>query len=90
MSEKKLSALYKQQQGIEQGVYLEKLDTNNGKVRRLPDRLLTCILRSLLIFMASLGTIGGVISAFELPYNPYFVIPAFIIISVVISMIYYN
>lgn len=90
MSEKKLSALYKQQQGIEQGVYLEKLDTNNGKVRRLPDRLLTCILRSLLIFMASFGTIGGVISAFELPYNPYFVIPAFIIISVVISMIYYN
>lgn len=54
------------------------------------DRIFVCLVRGLLIFMASCGTIGGIVSSFNLPFMPFFVLPCLLFISMLIALLYYN
>lgn len=56
----------------------------------IPNRFFICIIRGLLIFMASLGTIGGIASAFELPFNFLLVSLSLLIFSMYVAFLYYN
>lgn len=53
-------------------------------------RFFSCLVRSMLIFFATFGTIGAVVSGLDLPFYPLLVIPALIVITIAISFLYYN
>ena len=53
-------------------------------------RALICLLRGLVIFIGTYGTLIGLLQAFELPYNPLWVIPAFLVSSIFVAFLYYN
>ena len=53
-------------------------------------RLLLCAIRGLLIFMATFGTLGGLVSAFGLEFRFYYVMTVIFAISMFIALIYYN
>lgn len=72
----------------EYGILIGDISSSNFNAKT--GRLFVCLVRSLLIFLASLGTLGAVVSAVGLSYNPFIVIPAFIILSIFISFLYYN
>lgn len=49
-----------------------------------------CTVRGILIFFASFGCIGGLVSAFELPFYFFPVMLSFFLVSMLIAFIYYN
>lgn len=53
-------------------------------------RVQLCFIRALLIFMASYGTVGAMVSAFDLPYMVPLVIIGSLIICSYIAFLYYN
>ncbi len=53
-------------------------------------RILICLMKGLLVFMACYGTIDGVLSAFSIDYNHSFIIPFLFGISMFVSFFYYN
>lgn len=69
------------------GIVFANIDDNTNRLR---DRLLVCLIRAVLIFFASFGTIGFIISAFGLNYKPLIVIPALLIVCTFIAFLYYN
>ncbi len=52
------------------------------------NRLLICLLRGLLVFMASYGTIIGVLDAFSLPFNRPAIIGFLFVISMLVALLY--
>lgn len=73
---------------LQDGIALSHIETPVHNINR--DRFLVCVIRSVIIFMGCLGTLGTVVSAFNLPYIPIIVIPALYIVSLLISLLYYN
>lgn len=53
-------------------------------------RLFLCLVRSVLLFFAAFGTVGALVSAFDIVYNYALVIPLALLICVLIAFIYYN
>lgn len=49
-----------------------------------------CLLKSILVFCASFGTIGGLLSAFSISYNVLLVIGILLVISVMLGFLHYN
>jgi len=55
-----------------------------------PDRFRMCLIRAILVFMAVLGTIGGLVSAFSMPFSMPAVLIGFAILSTFSAFLYYN
>lgn len=55
-----------------------------------PNRFSLCLVRGLLIFMASYGTIAGLVSAFELPFHFLAVTLGILIVSMLAAFLYFN
>ncbi len=55
-----------------------------------PNRFSMCLIRAILVFMAVLGTIGGLASAFALPFSLPAVLIGFAILSTFSAFLYYN
>ena len=53
-------------------------------------RIFLCIVRALLLFFTSFGTIGSVVSAFDAPFKPLIVMIFALVICFLIAFIYYN
>ena len=53
-------------------------------------RALICLLRGLVIFLGTYGTIIGILEAFKLPYNAPVVTFAFFLISMYVAFLYFN
>lgn len=70
------------------GVMLEEISSANNKA--FSQSFYFIILKSLLIFFASYGSIVGVVSAFELDFNLMPVTACFLIISFIIALLYYS
>ena len=54
------------------------------------NRLIMCLLKGFLIFIATYCSICGLLDAFEIPYNKPVIFFAFIFFSVYVSMLYFN
>ena len=57
---------------------------------RLPRKYVSVLLRGLLIFLASYGTVWGLVSSFDLAYDPVKVFFGILVLSVFSASIYYN
>lgn len=67
------------------GVTLEEIRTD------VPvNRFFLCIIRGILIFMASFGTIAGLVTAFALPFHWLFVTLGILTVSMLAAFLYYN
>lgn len=53
-------------------------------------RAYLCLVRGLLVFLATLGTIGGLTASFGLSFNPVAVGTGLLLISVMVAFTYYN
>ena len=57
---------------------------------RKEPRLFLCVIRGLLIFMATFGTLGGLVSAFDIEYRMIRVALVLLFVSMAIALIYFN
>lgn len=55
-----------------------------------PQRVFICIVKALIVFCASLGTIGSVVSAFELSVNMPLIFVLLFLMSTILSFLHYN
>ena len=85
LSSKKREAYFREKEMASYGIVIDDIQSSS-----VPNRFLSCILRSILIFLGAFGTVGGIVNAFDLPYIHILVIPALMLLSVIISFIYYN
>lgn len=72
---------------------LQKVGVFVGNIHNTSDnnsRLLICLLRGLMIFLASYATVIGVSDAFELPYNFVTVVAFLLFISMAVALLYLN
>lgn len=67
---------------LAKGIYLKEPRINNGHV------LANCFLRSLIVFMLVLGSVGGFLSAFDISYNYVLVIVSYLVLSAYFSFLY--
>lgn len=79
---KKKEEVHKGDIFLAKGIYLEKPMMDNGNI------IFNCFLRSLIVFLLVLGSIGGFLSAIELSYNYLLVITVFLILSMYFSFLY--
>ena len=79
---KKKEEVHKGDIFLAKGIYLEKPMMNNGNI------ILNCFLRSLIVFLLVLGSIGGFLSAFDISYNYLLVIVIYLMISMYFSFLY--
>ncbi|MCR5700639.1 MAG: hypothetical protein K6G76_00660 [Lachnospiraceae bacterium] len=79
---KKKEDVHKDDFMMASGMYLGKADIKNGHI------VLNCFLRALIVFFLVLGTIGGFLSAFDIPCNYLIVISVFLILSMYFSFLY--
>ena len=70
------------------GIALGEIKYQNSPI--MQSRAFLCIVRALLIFMASAGTICGTVSSFHLAFNVPLVLISILAISIYIAFIYYN
>jgi len=80
---------------IEEQLHKKNLKLYGVEIDEIADtalrhRALICLLRGLMIFIGTYGTLIGLLQAFELPYNPLWVIPSFLAASVFVAFLYYN
>ena len=54
------------------------------------NRFFLCLIRGILIFMASYGTIAGLVSAFDLPFSRIGVTIGILLVSLLVAFLYYN
>lgn len=67
------------------GISLEDIQTD------VPvNRFFLCLIRGVLIFMASFGTIAGLVTAFDLPFHRIGVTLGILIVSMLAAFLYYN
>ncbi|MCR5324915.1 MAG: hypothetical protein K6E85_16785 [Lachnospiraceae bacterium] len=67
------------------GISLDRI-----KAERKEPRLFLCAIRGMLIFMAAFGTLGGIVSAFDIDYRTFRVAAVLFIVSMLIAFIYFN
>ena len=67
---------------LAKGIYLEKPELQNGNI------VLNCFLRSLIVFLLVMGSIGGFLSAFGITYNIGLVITFYLLLSMYFSFLY--
>lgn len=67
---------------LAKGIYLKEPQLKNGHV------VLNCFLRSLIVFMLVLGSIGGFLSAFGISYHYLMVIVFYLLLSTYFSFLY--
>ncbi len=79
---KKKEEVHKGDIFLAKGIYLEKPMMNNGNI------IFNCFLRSLIVFLLVLGSIGGFLSAFDISYNYLLVIVVYLMISMYFSFLY--
>lgn len=56
----------------------------------LMNRAYVCLIRALLIFLAVYGSLGGLVSAFDISYRVALVVPLLFVISLAVAVLYYN
>lgn len=79
---KKKEELHKGDIFLAKGIYLKQPVMNNGNI------IMNCFLRSLIVFLLVLGSVGGFLSAFEISYNYLLVIVLYLILSMYFSFLY--
>ena len=79
---KKNDELHKGDVFLAKGIYLKQPVMNNGNV------VLNCFLRSIILFLLTFGSIGGVLSAFSISYNYFLVIMVYALLAFFFSWLY--
>lgn len=85
LKRKSKHALMQEQELRSYGIAMPKISSDLSQ-----NKAFLCTVRGILIFFASFGCIGGLISAFELPFYFFPVMLAFFLVSMLIAFIYYN
>ncbi len=85
LSPEKKEYMYQEKELEAKGISLSEIRTPASE-----NRGFLCMIRGFLIFFASFGTIGGLISAFELPFHLPLVCLGFFFISMYVAFLYYN
>ena len=78
-----LEQIFRKKELAQSSVYVGDITSNDHQ-----PRILICLFRGLLVFMASYATIIGVLDCFELPFNRPIVIGFLFIISMVVALLY--
>lgn len=78
-----LEQIFRKKELAQNSVYVGDIKSNEPQ-----HRLLICLFRGLLIFMATYATTIGVLDCFELPYNRPVVIGFLFLISMVVALLY--
>ena len=85
ITSQKQFAKYQQEEFKNTGLLLGDIKTN-----RNTSRIFICFIRAFLIFLASFGTVGALVSAFQLDYYFFPVILTLLVLSLFIAFLYYN
>lgn len=78
-----LEQIFRKKELAQSSVYVGDITSNERQ-----HRLLICLFRGLLIFMATYATIIGVLDSFELPFNRPLIIGFLLFVSMVVALLY--
>lgn len=79
---KKKEQLHKGDIFLAKGIYLKKPAMQNGNI------IVNCFLRSVIVCMLVFGSVGGFLSAFDVPYNIGLVLFLYLLLSMYFSFLY--